>query len=278
MRSRQHTQKSMLEWVYPPWPCILMAPRCGSILPSFACPGGARRLADLLSYRAARNRARVSIQRQLATICRRGRRIRPAVCRRVGRPALPISLPCCHGARQGRRFPVSGSIQPSAGAHPILACLGFRIGSRARHGAARHLYAYRHAKDRFGPSQNPGRGTGTGPHLAYQGALTQAQADALDLSLIVRFANSALAGRILSARQVLREQPFVVRVPAHIISPAYPSDETTLLQGILDLAFEEKDGWVLVDYKTDRIPPEGRRRLSRDTRGSYMLTALPFRI
>ena len=94
-----------------------------------------------------------------------------------------------------------------------------------------------------------------------QGALTQAQADALDLSLIVRFANSALAGRILSARQVLREQPFVVRVPAHIISPAYPSDETTLLQGILDLAFEEKDGWVLVDYKTDRIPPEGPQAL-----------------
>ena len=95
-----------------------------------------------------------------------------------------------------------------------------------------------------------------------QGVLTQAQADALDLSLIVRFANSPLAGRILSARQVLREQPFVVRIPARLISPEYPSDETTLLQGILDLAFEEEDGWVLMDYKTDRIPPEGPQALA----------------
>ena len=94
------------------------------------------------------------------------------------------------------------------------------------------------------------------------GYITQAQADALDLSLIVRFANSPLAGRILSARQVLREQPFVVRIPARLISPEYPSDETTLLQGILDLAFEEEDGWVLVDYKTDRIPPEGPQALA----------------
>lgn len=93
------------------------------------------------------------------------------------------------------------------------------------------------------------------------GTFTPSQADALDLSLIVRFANSALAGRILSARRVLREQPFVVRIPAHLISPEYPPEETTLLQGMIDLAFEEEDGWVLADYKTDRIPPEGPQAL-----------------
>lgn len=27
----------------------------------------------------------------------------------------------------------------------------------------------------------------------------------------------------------------------------------TLLQGVIDCVFEEKGGWVLVDYKTDRI-------------------------
>ena len=30
----------------------------------------------------------------------------------------------------------------------------------------------------------------------------------------------------------------------------------TLLQGVIDCAFQEDDGWVLVDYKTDRIADE----------------------
>ena len=30
----------------------------------------------------------------------------------------------------------------------------------------------------------------------------------------------------------------------------------TLLQGVIDCAFMEEDGWVLVDYKTDRIIDE----------------------
>ena len=33
-------------------------------------------------------------------------------------------------------------------------------------------------------------------------------------------------------------------------------DRTTLLQGVIDCAFREEDGWVLVDYKTDHIDDE----------------------
>ena len=29
-----------------------------------------------------------------------------------------------------------------------------------------------------------------------------------------------------------------------------------ILQGVLDCCFLEKDGWVLIDYKTDRIAPD----------------------
>ena len=100
-----------------------------------------------------------------------------------------------------------------------------------------------------------------------QGRMTPAQAEALDLKLLVQFAHSALARRILDAPRVLREQPFVVRIPASMISPEYPDGETTLLQGILDLAFWEDGGWVLVDYKTDRIPPEGPAALARRYQG-----------
>lgn len=100
-----------------------------------------------------------------------------------------------------------------------------------------------------------------------KGRMTQAQADALDTGLLAQFAGSALADRIRRSPRVLREQPFVVRIPASLVSEQYPAGETTLLQGILDLAFWEEDGWVLVDYKTDRIPPEGPAALARRYEG-----------
>ncbi|HEY4229948.1 MAG TPA: PD-(D/E)XK nuclease family protein, partial [Thermoanaerobaculia bacterium] len=34
-----------------------------------------------------------------------------------------------------------------------------------------------------------------------------------------------------------------------------------LLQGAIDLVFEEDDGWVLVDYKSDAVTPKNRAQL-----------------
>ena len=99
------------------------------------------------------------------------------------------------------------------------------------------------------------------------GFFTKEQADALTPALIVSFANSAMAKRILASGQVLREQPFVLRIPSNLVSAEYPKDETTLLQGMIDLAFWEDDGWVLLDYKTDRMPPEGPNALIARYRG-----------
>ena len=42
-----------------------------------------------------------------------------------------------------------------------------------------------------------------------------------------------------------REQPFVLGVEE--------AGETVLVQGIIDVYFEEPDGLVVLDYKTDRI-------------------------
>ena len=54
---------------------------------------------------------------------------------------------------------------------------------------------------------------------------------------------SPLGQRLLAARRVEREWGFNYRVPG----------EEMLLQGVLDAAFLEDDGWVILDYKTDRI-------------------------
>ena len=41
--------------------------------------------------------------------------------------------------------------------------------------------------------------------------------------------------------------------------PSVPAGTT--LQGAIDLVFEEDDGWVLVDYKSDTVTPDNRAAL-----------------
>ena len=59
-------------------------------------------------------------------------------------------------------------------------------------------------------------------------------------------------------KQLHRERPFVMGVPVREIYPQMSSgidtNERILVQGVIDAYFEEDDGIVLVDYKTDRIP------------------------
>ncbi len=50
-----------------------------------------------------------------------------------------------------------------------------------------------------------------------------------------------------------REQPFVLGVPMREIYPDVTGEETILVQGIIDVYFEEGKELVLLDYKTDRV-------------------------
>ena len=71
-----------------------------------------------------------------------------------------------------------------------------------------------------------------------------------------RFAKSPLAGRMKAAaqrEQLYREQPFVIAMPANQIREEYETEEEILVQGIIDAYFEEEDGLVLIDYKTDKV-------------------------
>ena len=50
-----------------------------------------------------------------------------------------------------------------------------------------------------------------------------------------------------------KEQPFVLGVDALELYPHEQEGEQILVQGIIDVYFEEEDGLVVLDYKTDRI-------------------------
>ena len=75
-------------------------------------------------------------------------------------------------------------------------------------------------------------------------------------SIVSGFFASELGIRVLRASseggRVWRELPFSRMVPAKLIYPELPEDSGGIFsQGIIDLLFEENDGLVLVDYKTD---------------------------
>jgi ATP-dependent helicase/nuclease subunit A len=93
--------------------------------------------------------------------------------------------------------------------------------------------------------------------------------------------------RAMAARRRVFEMPFAVRVgPA---DPGYadligriglaPSaggrplapvpGAPVVLSGAVDLLFEEEGGWVIVDYKTDRIPEEILERGAEETRVAF---------
>ena len=73
--------------------------------------------------------------------------------------------------------------------------------------------------------------------------------------------DSALWRRATGASRRLAEVPFALRL-----------EGSTFLEGVVDLAFREDAGWVLVDYKTDRgDDPEfaARRRAYREQLRHY---------
>ena len=62
-----------------------------------------------------------------------------------------------------------------------------------------------------------------------------------------RMQQAALAGKCFA------EQPFVLGIEAKELYIDMDSDENLLIQGIIDVYFEEEDGLVVLDYKTDKV-------------------------
>ncbi len=91
--------------------------------------------------------------------------------------------------------------------------------------------------------------------MVADGRLTQQEAKELKTEEIEAFYSSNLCRRILSSPNVMREKKFAMLMSVTEIYPDLPesyADETIVVQGMLDLAFEEDGEIVIVDYKTDR--------------------------
>ena len=88
------------------------------------------------------------------------------------------------------------------------------------------------------------------------GRLSEEYLQAVRQRKIENFLQSPLAWRMWLAQRrgsLYREQPFVLGIDARRLKSDFPETETVLIQGIIDVFFEEEDGIVLLDYKTDVI-------------------------
>jgi ATP-dependent helicase/nuclease subunit A len=85
--------------------------------------------------------------------------------------------------------------------------------------------------------------------------LTYEQAEAVDIPSVVAFFETDIGKRLLKAKNIYREIPFSLALPA---SEVYNLDgkaekENVLVQGVVDCIFEDENGLVLIDFKTDSI-------------------------
>ncbi len=71
-----------------------------------------------------------------------------------------------------------------------------------------------------------------------------------------------------------KEQPFMLGLAADRLRPEFPSDETVLIQGIIDVYWEEADGLVILDYKTDKVERAKELILRYQTQLDYYEEAL----
>ncbi|WP_409274326.1 helicase-exonuclease AddAB subunit AddA [Neobacillus sp. SCS-31] len=84
--------------------------------------------------------------------------------------------------------------------------------------------------------------------------LTEEQREIIEPALIVKFFESELGQRLLSAEKVYREVPFTASIAAKEVYPDWKDDnEPIYIQGIIDCLFEDREGLVMIDFKSDRI-------------------------
>ena len=83
--------------------------------------------------------------------------------------------------------------------------------------------------------------------------ITQKEAENININKILTFTKSEIWKELKEAKEIQREKPFYINIPAKEIYNEN-TDENILVQGIIDLYYISKDGKLkLIDYKTDYV-------------------------
>ena len=92
-------------------------------------------------------------------------------------------------------------------------------------------------------------------YLAEKRFIFESDKEKMDIAKLNAFFESALAAEILSSSEVFREKRFMIKLPASLFTEDGADvlrDEKILVQGVIDCAFVDESGeLILLDYKTD---------------------------
>lgn len=92
--------------------------------------------------------------------------------------------------------------------------------------------------------------------LVTENVISESDMEYIESEKIKTFFGSDIAKRMLASCEINRESPFQINISALEYDASLPQeykDESVILQGIIDCYFDEGDGFVLVDYKTDKV-------------------------
>ncbi len=112
-----------------------------------------------------------------------------------------------------------------------------------------------------------------------EGKISSEMAACVDREDILGFLNTGSGRRMARAARkglLWKEQPFVLGIPMEDVYPEMKGEEqeTVLVQGIIDVYFEEPEGLVVLDYKTDRVRSEEELREKYQAQLEYYARAL----
>jgi ATP-dependent helicase/nuclease subunit A len=102
--------------------------------------------------------------------------------------------------------------------------------------------------------------------LVAEGFLTKLQGGAVQPERLSAFFQSELGQEVLRAETCCREFKFSLLVPAKDYFPQADGAEEVLLQGVIDLWFEDERGITVVDFKSDHIAPGEEQRQGAEHR------------
>ena len=91
--------------------------------------------------------------------------------------------------------------------------------------------------------------------LKNRNIISEREAESINVELLYKYTKSELWQELKQAKEIHKEEPFYINVPAREIFDEAAEDEMILVQGIIDLYYIDKEGsLILVDYKTDYLP------------------------
>ncbi len=86
--------------------------------------------------------------------------------------------------------------------------------------------------------------------------ISEREYKAINVTALKIFFQSEIFNRIINAESINREMRFLTEMQVDIINPQLTDNcknEKIIVQGAVDLCFEERDGIVILDFKTDRV-------------------------